>query len=496
MNNTEKSRIEKEHELYEFLYENSEIMYASVSPTDATFLKVNSTLCNVLGYSKKEILGAPVFKVYHEDCKESVLEAFNQFKNEGFVKGKELILAKKNGEKVYVILNVSSFKDDDGAIIYSRSTWVDVTEIKLKELELSKLKDLLRNSNEAARIGTWEVDVVNQEIYWSSMTKDIHEVAQDYKPDLNRAIEFFKEGASREMISKSVQKAMEEGEGYNLDLQIITAKGNERWVRAIGLAKKEGDTCIGLYGTFQDIHEKKMADLKLNDVLGITNDQNKRLLNFAHIVSHNLRSHSGNLTMTMGFLKEENDKELKEDLMNMMETSIVSLGETIEHLNEVVIINMQESVSLVSLKLEDHLKGAISNVGALLKSAGGKIEASIPEGIRVHGIPAYLDSIFLNFLTNSIKYKSPERVLDIKVKAQKVNDKISISIADNGLGIDLKRNGSKIFGMYKTFNENKDARGIGLFITKNQIEAMGGKVEVKSELNKGTKFTIYLNEKN
>jgi hypothetical protein len=66
-----------------------------------------------------------------------------------------------------------------------------------------------------------------------------------------------------------------------------------------------------------------------------------------------------------------------------------------------------------------------------------------------------------------------------------------LNVSDNGIGIDMKKNGDKLFGMYKTFNNNPDARGIGLFITKNQIDAMGGKVEVESELGKGTSFKIY-----
>ena len=69
-----------------------------------------------------------------------------------------------------------------------------------------------------------------------------------------------------------------------------------------------------------------------------------------------------------------------------------------------------------------------------------------------------------------------------------------LSISDNGLGIDLKKHKNALFGMYKTFHKNQNARGIGLFITKNQVEAMGGKIEVSSELNKGTTFKIYFDE--
>ena len=103
--------------------------------------------------------------------------------------------------------------------------------------------------------------------------------------------------------------------------------------------------------------------------------------------------------------------------------------------------------------------------------------------------PAYLESILLNFISNSIKYAHPDRTPIITLSFDKIKNEMKIS--DNGLGIDLKKYGSSLFGMYKTFHNNKDAKGIGLFITKNQIEAMGGKISIESEPNVGTTFTVY-----
>lgn len=102
----------------------------------------------------------------------------------------------------------------------------------------------------------------------------------------------------------------------------------------------------------------------------------------------------------------------------------------------------------------------------------------------------------MNFITNAVKYSSPERKPIIKLSSTSQNGYTIVSIEDNGLGIDLKKYGSKLFGMYKTFHTNKDAKGMGLYIAKNQIEAMGGKVMVCSEVGKGTIFNIYFNEKN
>jgi signal transduction histidine kinase len=122
-----------------------------------------------------------------------------------------------------------------------------------------------------------------------------------------------------------------------------------------------------------------------------------------------------------------------------------------------------------------------------------KIFNKIPKECYIDFNPSYLESILLNFTTNAIKYSHPERVPEIMYNHYLENGKVVLEIQDNGLGIDLARHGDKLFGMYKTFHKNENARGIGLFITKNQIESMGGSVTVDSKTNKGTTFKIYFN---
>ncbi|NJO00662.1 MAG: response regulator [Bacteroidia bacterium] len=100
----------------------------------------------------------------------------------------------------------------------------------------------------------------------------------------------------------------------------------------------------------------------------------------------------------------------------------------------------------------------------------------------------------LNLLTNAIKYRSPERQPQVHLVSQKDQNEVTLTCQDNGLGIDLKKYGHKIFGLNQTFHGNANARGVGLFIIKNQIEAMGGSISVESEPGKGTKFNIVFNQ--
>lgn len=126
--------------------------------------------------------------------------------------------------------------------------------------KLAHTQDLLEQGMQMARVGAWEVDIIEQTLYWSNVTRAIHEAPPDFTPDLARAIDFYKAGASRDAITRCVTQAIEEGTPFEVTAQIVTLHGNERWVRAIGRAECRNGRCVRVYGTIQDIHAQKLAE--------------------------------------------------------------------------------------------------------------------------------------------------------------------------------------------------------------------------------------------
>mgnify|MGYP000558870078 CR=1 FL=1 len=120
----------------------------------------------------------------------------------------------------------------------------------------------------------------------------------------------------------------------------------------------------------------------------------------------------------------------------------------------------------------------------------------IQSSVTIECLPAYLESILLNIVTNAIKYSDTKKVSKIIFTSDINDDYVVLNIKDNGLGIDLNKYKDSIFGLYKTFHKNNDARGVGLYLTKNQIENMGGKIEVESTLHVGSTFKIYFKKSN
>jgi PAS domain S-box-containing protein len=252
----------------------------------------------------------------------------------------------------------------------------------------------------------------------------------------------------------------------------------------------------GIVGISLDISKLKEKESELRNIINIASIQNKKLLNFAHIVSHNLRSHSANFSMLLNFLDSETDEKEKAKILDMLTIASNNLLETLDNLNEVVSINTNTNIEIREIDLNDKVLDATQNLNTFLVCNNAVIENNIPSNFKVKSVPEYLDNILTNFITNAVKYKDPARDAVITLSAVKKNNYSILTIADNGLGIDLKKYGKKLFGMYKTFHAHKDARGIGLYITKNQIDAMNGKIEVASEPGKGTEFKIFFNEKN
>ncbi|MCK0157440.1 PAS domain S-box protein [Cellulophaga sp. F20128] len=284
----------------------------------------------------------------------------------------------------------------------------------------------------------------------------------------------------------------EKRDGYQIEKRYYHKNGHIVYVILSVTKVTKIDGSIAHFITqIVDITSRKQAENKLKAVLKITEEQNNSLTNFAHIVSHNLRSHSTNLSMLTGFLSTEEDEAEKKNLMGMLNDSTESLDETIVHLNEVVNVKLNIIDKLENVNISHAFNNVKKSVVALVNDNQVTINCTIPEAHSVSAVPAYLESILLNLLTNSIRYSSPTRLPVIHIKTKRVKDKIILTFKDNGLGIDLKKHKEKIFGMYKTFHKHKDSKGVGLFITKGQMEAMNGKIKVSSIVDVGTTFTLY-----
>jgi signal transduction histidine kinase len=368
----------------------------------------------------------------------------------------------------------------------------DIEEIILIGEDITEYKSDLKAALQTKRIsniGHWEVDLVHNIVIWSDLTRILHEVDENYVPTLEDGIYFYEKGESRDLIMESVQKAIKDGTPWDVEVTLITAKNNKIWVRSKGEAESENGKCVRLIGIFQDITPQIKKRRKSEELLQMMSNQNARLTNFAHIVSHNLHSHSNNMESLMHLMQQEKDEKEKQVIFKHLLSSASNLKETVTNLTKIVEIQNND-LPLELINVNNGATNVIQSISSLFEKEKVTIINEIDTHLEVKALPAYFDSMVLNLLTNTIKYKSPNKEAFVRLSTTEKQQSIVLSIEDNGLGIDLKLYGKKLFGMYKTFHNNEDAKGIGLFITKNQIESMGGKITVESQVGEGTTFHL------
>lgn len=247
--------------------------------------------------------------------------------------------------------------------------------------------------------------------------------------------------------------------------------------------------------TFIDITERKKTEEKLRILSEYLTTQNKQLEDFAHIVSHNLRGPTGNLKILLQFYKEEKVAEKKERLIGMLEKTVINIDNTLNELLEVVSIKHDSNKEKEKLYFENVFQKIKQTFDGQIIETNAIVTSDFSKAPEIEYSSIYLESIMQNLLSNALKYCSPDRIPVIHFETNYTNNRLQLMVSDNGLGIDLALYGNRLFGFHKTFHEHPEAKGVGLFITKVQVESLGGEITVESEVNKGTTFTIVFDKK-
>jgi PAS domain S-box-containing protein len=251
---------------------------------------------------------------------------------------------------------------------------------------------------------------------------------------------------------------------------------------------------------FRNITERKLAEEKIREqntrlasIAQSLRKKNEQLEEFTQIVSHNLRSPVGNISALLDHYEKAKSLEEKEELIKYIKSSSESLLTTMLELNEILKVSQTGPMELVDLDFEQILEKVLMMLHTNIVSEKATIKTNF-EVKQIKYSPLYLESIMLNLLSNALKYSSPERIPVIAISTFIKDGVVSLMVEDNGLGIDLHRFRHQMFKLRKTFHQHPDSRGIGLFMIKNQVEAMGGEIKVTSEVGKGSTFTVHFSK--
>ncbi|MEZ2336303.1 PAS domain-containing protein [Mucilaginibacter sp. RCC_168] len=455
-------------------------------------IKWSAGFYSILGYEANEIeCSNHIFfdhLLYHQD-KAVFLNALND-QSANSAKPIQIRLLTKSSGYHWFESTIKKQYDKNGQIIYG--SIININQYKQAELKATRNDQHYGDTIRIAKLGSWEIDAATLNLTLSKQIYDIFELQTEIKLSIEEGVSFF-EPPYRPVIQNAINNALEFCQPYDLELLFRTAKNHVIWVRAKGVPIiNEYGKCVTIRGILQDIDSNKRKGLSLESSLNLLTDQNRRLQNFAYIVSHNLRSHTGNLQFMVNLYEETELAEDRTEIFSHIKSISSSLNATIEHLNEIVKIQTEITNERSIISFEAIFNNIQLAIKSNIEAFNARIEYDFSQCPQISYIPAYMESILQNLLTNALKYSHPDRQPHIICHTMKERNHIYLIFEDNGIGIDLERYGDKVFGMYKTFHQNPDAKGIGLFITRNQIEALGGTIKIESTVNIGTKFTIKL----
>lgn len=452
---------------------------------NSTYTYANALTLELFNISISELKGKTDFDFFSDETARELI-SIDKHVFEGINSTKEVKTKDIHGNVRYYLEIKTPLIDDvnSGEIIGLLGMSTDITSTKEAEQKVYESEQYLRSVIKAIPDSLFVVDTDGVFLDFKADSKDL------YVPDGS----FLGMKISDVMppdISETIYSALDETQKstdvverhYTLNIQGNLKHYSSRFVAA-GKNK--------IVATVTDITESVNNLNRIKNLLTAEEDQNKRLRNFTHIVSHNLRSHTANMEGLLYLLEDESPEIFNNQYIQLLKVSSGNLKDTIQHLNQVLDINLTGDKEWSVVNVHERVDAAIQSVLQLATNAGVKITNNIDTLVEIEVIPAYLDSILLNMLTNAIKYRSESRSPSLRIECNHVNNFIELQFIDNGLGIDLNRHGDKIFGMYKTFHSNSDSKGLGLFMVKNQVEAMGGTIDVSSEVDKGTKFSVHL----
>jgi PAS domain S-box-containing protein len=369
----------------------------------------------------------------------------------------------------------------------------DITARKTAEKIIINSQNRIENLINTVDGIVWERD--SDHFIFSFVSKKVEEILGYTSQEWLACPTFWEDhiyGEDKEASLNFYSLKIKNNQDHDLEYRMIAKNGQLVWLRDVVTTVCENEKIVGLRGIMINITKTKEVQEDLQKSFTLVNEQNKRLLNFSYIVSHNLRSHTSNISSLTSLLETVETEEERMEFTQLLKTVSNSLNDTLENLNEVV--NIQTNIGLVTedLNLKSYIDKSLSVLRDQITLKNVTINSTVTDAVVLNYNPAYLESVLHNIISNAIRYSDTNRKSLIEISYYTENENKVIKISDNGIGIDLDKNKHKIFGMYKTFNNNPDSKGIGLFITKNQIEAMGGSILVESTPNVGTTFKIYI----
>ncbi|MBU2914282.1 MULTISPECIES: PAS domain-containing sensor histidine kinase [Reichenbachiella] len=492
-------KIEDSENRFKALYNNTPAYFSSTNKSGVV-IEVGDYFLEKTGYARKDVIGRRAMHFLTSRSRKDAVKMLPDFLQNGYCKDVALQFIKKNGDIMEVMFSATTIRDEHGRFVKNIMSLNDVTLLRQVERDLrlseervieeaNRFQLLFDNSPVGIIIhSNGVIKHVNTETVRLARGNSIYDF-------VGKQAMSFVHPESKEIAQARVDKIYKTKKAHRNEQKFLCVDGSVIEVEAMGtLIDYQGEESVQI--AFYDISDRKEAErhiLVRDQELEVLNEnlarQNNQLEEFAHIASHNLRAPITNMLSLIKIREADPSEATQAFVWENVGKTVRNLDETIIELNDVVKTSWELDKQRKILHFEEVLEKILNSIVDQIAKADAEFVVNF-DMPSIFYPKIYLESILQNLVTNAIKYRRSNEKALIKLRSWEQNGRGYLSIEDNGLGIDLEKHGDKLFGLRKTFHAHQDARGVGLFITRAQIESLGGLISVESKEGKGTKFIV------
>jgi len=485
--------IERSEARLRVFFENSS-GFMCTHTLEGKILTINTAGAKSLGYKTENLIGN-YLKDFVPDFRQKAMQIYlDGIAKFGKMQGLMYTKHKKGNVLTWLFNNI--LETDANGDKYVIGNAVDITERHQLEADLKRTKEMLETTNEVAKIGAWEADLINQTIYWSNVTREIHEVDVDFIPDLASGISFYTP-KHQDIILNAFNEAKDLGISFDLELQIKTEKGNYVWIRTIGKPEFHNGKCMRVYGTFQDINENYLQRSDLRKAKLLADKANNAKSEFLASMSHEIRTPLNGVIGFTDLVLKTTLNQTQQQYLNIVNQSANSL---LGIINDILDFSKIEAGKLeLDIEKSDLFELSSQASDIITYQAQNKglevllnVDPKLPRFVFVDNMR--LKQVLVNLLGNAVKFTDAGEI-ELKIYADNniAKDYINFhfEVRDTGIGIQSEKQ-SKIFEAFSQEDASTTKKyggtGLGLTISNKLLGLMGSRLQVKSRVGKGSTF--------
>ena len=448
------------------------------------FLQVSKASFYMWGYEPEELVGQKVLKFVSPQLVDATHQAALNVINGAEYTDFQNVFLQKNGEPVPLLWSARWDKDEAIMFCVARDASAMIETERLKAVTEQRISALVQK-------GADIICILSQTGNYQYISDNVKSIF-GYEPESLLGTNVLSL-IHPDDVAIAINALQLIGDKEEIKLEPVRYKSlnNEwLWVETIATNQLHNPAIKGIVISSRDITNRKKIEAERELMIKELLKSNADLKQFSFITSHNLRAPLSNIVGILNIIEYNQLDDYNRNLLTLLDTSVKQLSQTIDDLSKILIVKNNVNIDIASINLVETL----NQVRGVFLNSLNDVCANVVTDFKVNEIRfnyTYFESILVNLVSNAIKYRSLNRDLTIVVNSQyDQNGNVVLTFTDNGIGIDLTRHQDKVFGLYQRFHDHTEGHGLGLFIIKSQIVALGGKIDIHSQVDKGTTFTI------